>query len=460
MNHRKGEILTTVVFAVAALALGALLLNRPQPSKPELGASIPKVVALFETSLASKINKTDASMTLVSGTDKAGNVLSGYIGFVIDEGTSSEEFVACTAATTALTGCIRGIDTVTGNTTSSALAFEHRRGASVKITTFPVLGVITRMLNGQETIPNGLMYATSTAGFVSSSAQLAHKAYVDAIAIAGAPDASTATKGISEIASCAELAAGTAAGDTSAPLVSRSTCFNQTSTATTVPVAKTSGKLSQGWLNLAEAWTFNATTTLASSTVFSGLSSGVIVGQGSSAATSVAPGTSGNVLRSNGTSWESGSFTGVTMWAQSTSSVNNVTVPNNTTTTLTTINIPAFNTDMIEFAVEMVDDGGSTSATYELSWAGTTILRTTGSGVPVLMRGTIIPRHSTSSQTVATNWITLIGGATTVFPTSSLAATSINTATTTALTLKGRHSLGSTSTMDVPYFIVTKTPSL
>lgn len=459
MNHRKGEILSTIIFAVAAVIVGGILIHRATaPAGTELGASIPKVVALFETSLASKINKTDATMTLVNGTDKAGNSISGYIGFVIDEGTASEEFVACTASGTALTGCIRGIDTVTGNTTSSALAFEHRRGASVKITTFPVLGVITRILNGQETLPNGLLYGTSTAGFVSSSAQLAHKAYVDSVAIAGAPDASTATKGIAEIATCAELAAGTAAGDTSAPLVSRSTCFNATSTATTIPVSNGSGKLSQGWLNLAEAWTFNATTTFASSTVFSGLSQGVIVGMGSSAATSVAPGTSGNVLRSNGTTWESGSFTGVSTIAQSTSTVSGVSVPINTTTTIRTFTVPAFNTDMVEFTIRVSDDSGVVER-YQLLWDGTELANTDGQSNPTIISGRIFPHHSTSSQTVYVSWGSLIGGSTPFFPTSTIKTLSTSTATSTTFTLRARNTTA-TSTVSSPFFLVTKTPSL
>lgn len=239
-----------------------------------LGATIPKVVALFETSLASKITKTDSSITLVSGTDQAGGSLSGYIGFIIDEGTATQEFVGCNASGTALTGCIRGINPVTGNTTSSALAFEHRRGASVKITNFPVLGVITRQLNGDETFLNPLKYditvATSTIG--ADGANIASVGYVQGVAFAGAPDGSETAKGLFEAATASELSSGSATGTTGALLAAQAKHFNSTSSATTtVPVTKTNGKLSQGFLDLSEPFTFTATSTFSGSASFASL---------------------------------------------------------------------------------------------------------------------------------------------------------------------------------------------
>src|SRR5947209_3305680 len=74
-----------------------------------LGTAVPTTVAFFQTSLQASIGTTDSTMTLVSGTTSDGTTLSGFYGFVIDEGTSSAEIVTCTAASTALTGCSRGI---------------------------------------------------------------------------------------------------------------------------------------------------------------------------------------------------------------------------------------------------------------------------------------------------------------------------------------------------------------
>ena len=105
------------------------------------GATIPVALATFQTSLQSSISASDTSMTLVTGTDKAGNTLSGYICFTIDEGSSVEEFTCGTTSGTAVTSMIRGIDPVDGDLEVTALKKRHGRGASVKVTTYPVLGI-------------------------------------------------------------------------------------------------------------------------------------------------------------------------------------------------------------------------------------------------------------------------------------------------------------------------------
>jgi len=146
--------------------------------EPPVGATIPIVVANFETSLQSSITSTATSMTLVSGTDTAGNNLSGYNCFTIDEGTSIEEHVCGTASGTAITSMIRGIDPIDGNLEVTALKKAHRRAASIKATNFPILGIIARVLNGNETLPALIQYAT-TVGDPTDDDHLARKAYVD-----------------------------------------------------------------------------------------------------------------------------------------------------------------------------------------------------------------------------------------------------------------------------------------
>lgn len=215
----------------------------------KLGAAITVSVARFETSLAAALSATATSTTLVSGTDAAGNALAGYIGFTINEGATNEETIACTAAGTALSNCIRGISPTDGDLEVTALKKTHRRGESVKITDHPLVTIIARILNGDETIPNALKYnSTSTAAFTDGS-YVVNKQYVDNTAFNGAPDASTVTKGLGEIATCAELASSTATGGTTAPLVARSTCFASTPSATTtVPVTNASGTLPTGFI--------------------------------------------------------------------------------------------------------------------------------------------------------------------------------------------------------------------
>lgn len=258
---------------IATIATGISLVfgGSVQAPQQNLAASIPVTVAVFESSLAAPILTTSAtSFTLVNGTDKAGNALSGLIGFVINEGASNEEFVLCTASSTAVSGCTRGISPVTGNTSVAALAKTHRRGESVKITDHPQLAIVSRILNGDETLPNPLKYSTTTSAYITSSEQLTHKGYVDGIVVAGGVPADNSTPGISRIATPQNLAEGTANLGVyaySAP----STAFNATSSATTtVPVTKTNGKLSQGFLDLTEPFTFSGGVTSTGSLAVSG----------------------------------------------------------------------------------------------------------------------------------------------------------------------------------------------
>ena len=179
------------------------------------GATIPTVVALFEDSLQSKITSSAASITLVRGTDKEGNNLSGTISFTIDEGTSVEEFVTCSASGTALTSCSRGLSVVSPASASAALQNSHRRGASIKVTNYPQLAILSRILNGTDSVPNTLYYPGAQDLSAASSSVLIHKQYADDLAFAGAPDASLTVKGILEVATVAQLdeANGVKVGD-------------------------------------------------------------------------------------------------------------------------------------------------------------------------------------------------------------------------------------------------------
>ena len=159
-----------------AISIAGLFGVAPEREQP-MGAEIPQVVALFETTLAVKITSTGTEMTLTSGTDKDGNTLSGFYGFIIDEGTASEEFVTASTTGTVAEDLTRGISVVTGNTEISGLKKAHRRGASVKITNHPVLAVLARIMNGDEFFPNTLKYASSPT-FASSTA-IVDKNYCD-----------------------------------------------------------------------------------------------------------------------------------------------------------------------------------------------------------------------------------------------------------------------------------------
>lgn len=209
-----GKGIISLSIAVAGLfGFGGTPAEAPSEN---VGATIPVSVAVFQTSLQSSISSSATSMTLVAGTDKSGDNLSGYICFNIDEGTATEEFVCGTASGTSVSSMIRGIDPVDGDLEVSALKKAHRRGASVKVTNYPSLAILSRIMNGDETFPNKISY-TSHPTF-SSNTEIIDKKYADDLAIAGAPDASTTVKGLVEEATASEINAGTAAGGTSARL--------------------------------------------------------------------------------------------------------------------------------------------------------------------------------------------------------------------------------------------------
>lgn len=146
------------------------------PQELNVGAELPDAPALFETSLAAPITATADSFTLTSNTVRGGGSLSGYNCFTIDEGSAQAEFVCGTASSTSVTGVTRGISPSDGTTAVAALQFAHRRGASVKITDFPIIQILRNQNNGEATFENALRYAGSVVP--SSADELADVGYV------------------------------------------------------------------------------------------------------------------------------------------------------------------------------------------------------------------------------------------------------------------------------------------
>jgi len=191
--------------------------STPEPTN--LGGTFltPEAKALFTTSLASKITSSATSMTLVSATDKDGTTLaSSTYGFVIDEGTSVEEFVLADCTGTTCTNMTRGISVSTATTSVAALKFEHRRGASVKITTAPSLVFVMNVLKGRQNMENVLAYSSSVATTTIDDSPQNLVNYdlltYTAFSAAGAVDATASQKGLVELSTGLETASSTAAG--------------------------------------------------------------------------------------------------------------------------------------------------------------------------------------------------------------------------------------------------------
>lgn len=141
----------------------------------------PKIIADFETQLATAIAVAGTSFTLSSATDDDGVSLpAGLYYFTVDNGSSAKEYLSGTLSGTSVTGVVsvsrQGVET-------SGAVRAHRVGASVIITDFAT-----------------------------------YKKYMDAIALVSAPDASTSVKGVVEEATQAETDARTTTGATTARL--------------------------------------------------------------------------------------------------------------------------------------------------------------------------------------------------------------------------------------------------
>lgn len=180
--------------------------------------SLPKVLANFETSLASKISSTATTGILNTSTDDDGTTLSGDFILTIDEGQSTEEHILATLSGASITAMTRGLSRVDAKTSVAANKKEHGRGASVKITNMNLIK-INRLINAEDEFDaTNIMLYDAEPSFSSASNELCTVKYAEDLANAGAADASTVQKGIAEEATQAEIETGTATGGTSARL--------------------------------------------------------------------------------------------------------------------------------------------------------------------------------------------------------------------------------------------------
>lgn len=179
MNRK--HIFTATLVGILTVFIGYFLFV---PGQLNVGTELPDAPALFETSLAAPITSTASTMTLTSNSVRGGGSLSGYNCFTIDEGSAQAEFVCGTASSTSVTGLVRGISPSDGTTADTDLQFSHRRGASVKITDFPIVQILRNQNNGDATFENVLRYAASVVP--NGASDLADVGYVLSVVNGGA----------------------------------------------------------------------------------------------------------------------------------------------------------------------------------------------------------------------------------------------------------------------------------
>lgn len=164
------------------------------------------ILADFDTQLADSVAIGDTTATLASATDDDGVALpAGTYGFTIDAGNSSKEYIIATVSSTSLTS-ISSINRQ--GVTTSGFVRGHRRGAKVTVTDWAILSRMLKNLNGTTGF-NSLVKLGYDAdpGITSSDVtKFATVQFVVDTAIAGAPDATNSTKGITKLSVAAASA--------------------------------------------------------------------------------------------------------------------------------------------------------------------------------------------------------------------------------------------------------------
>lgn len=251
-----------------------------QSSSQIVGATVPVTTAFYQDSLQAGITKTATSFTLVNGKDNQGVSLNGFYGFVIDQGSASQEIVSCSSVVGInATGCTRGLDLTNATTSVAALEQVHNRGASVQITTAPVTTIIANIMRGVESIPQPIFYAndlTQAQWNALPTTTIPNIAFVNRLTTAGAANSSETVNGISQLATGAQASSGTSLGSTGGRLVipasiATSTC--QTVGNSVLISSSTTGKLDGNCFDGTYSYTqtgantFLATTSIAASSV-------------------------------------------------------------------------------------------------------------------------------------------------------------------------------------------------
>lgn len=156
-----------------------------------------KIIADFTTSLATELAIGGTSATLQSATDDDAVALpAGRYFFTIDGGNGQKEHISCSLSGTALTS----IKTVSrqGVETAGVLR-KHRIGATISITDFAHIFQINNLLNGTTALNGSTPLIYDTDPTISDNKHLATKKYMDDLALAGAPVATTTVLGISKL---------------------------------------------------------------------------------------------------------------------------------------------------------------------------------------------------------------------------------------------------------------------
>ena len=205
----------------------------------------------------------DTTITLNNLVDIYGNTLTmasfGDIGYgrIDPDGASvSESFTfSGVTANSDDTYTLTGIKTALAQypyTQTSGLVRSHSINAIVRFTNTAAFYDNFANKENDEIIDGTWDFSTYLPTVITTAPttddQVASKKYVDDTALSGAPDATLTVKGVSELATQAEMVAGTATGGTSANLVVWNSYVSSTSATGTIPVSSlTNAYLDSSW---------------------------------------------------------------------------------------------------------------------------------------------------------------------------------------------------------------------
>lgn len=237
------------------------------------------VVSNYKTTLSRSISSTASTIYVSSLTTKDNHVLTmADLGtkafFTLEPGSNKEEIVMATGVgTLSWTSVTRGLS-FSGTSTAAVTANQKSHSAGSAIVMSNVHYVYDELVDKDtaDTIDGLKTYSTypriQTYAAPTVDEQMAVKKYVDDVALQSAPDATATVKGVTELATGAEAAAGATAGGTTGGLVLPASLATTTANVAGnhVAITDTDGKLKQDLLDLTEDFTFSGDNTFATST--------------------------------------------------------------------------------------------------------------------------------------------------------------------------------------------------
>ena len=256
------------------------------------------VVTDYQTTLSSSMTASQSTVPVSKVTTKDDHTLTmsdlgEKVFFIIEPGASKQEIVMCTGLTgTTWTTCTRGLAFYGTSTASvSGNRKTHNSGSTIVMSNVHYVYDEQVDKDSDETIA-GIKTFTSSPIVPSPTTdlQVATKAYVDNVAIAGGATSTETTLGLSQLGTQSEMASTTF--DSNNPQV-LSTKYSTSSSPTSgnyAVISESDGNIDQGWIDLTEDFEFTGDVTI-DDRVISSTSLSIFGGNGSDGVLNITTGT-------------------------------------------------------------------------------------------------------------------------------------------------------------------------